>query len=64
VALNTLYWTESGAIVIIAVLGGVGSLVGPLFGAGLYLYIENIVSGFETLGPFWHLILDSCSSPP
>jgi ABC-type branched-chain amino acid transport system, permease component len=57
VALNTLYWTESGAIVIIAVLGGVGSLVGPLFGAGLYLYIENIVSGFETLGPFWHLIL-------
>ncbi|MFB6223672.1 MAG: branched-chain amino acid ABC transporter permease [Haloarcula sp.] len=57
VPLQSLYWTESGAIVIMTVLGGVGSLFGPLFGAGLYLYIENIVSGFETLGPFWHLIL-------
>ncbi|WP_280585784.1 branched-chain amino acid ABC transporter permease [Halorubrum sp. Boch-26] len=57
VPLESLYWTESGAIVIMTVLGGVGSLFGPLFGAGLYLYIENIVSGFETLGPFWHLIL-------
>jgi len=57
VPLESLYWTESGRIVIMTVLGGVGSLFGPLFGAGLYLYIENIVSGFPTLGPFWHLIL-------
>jgi branched-chain amino acid transport system permease protein len=57
VPLQSLYWTESGRVVIMTVLGGVGSLFGPLFGAGLYLYIENIVSGFPTLGPFWHLIL-------
>jgi len=57
VPLNSLYWTASGEVVIMTVLGGVGSLFGPLFGAGLYLYIENIVAGFETIGVFWHLIL-------
>ncbi|PYZ03166.1 hypothetical protein C8039_16295 [Halogeometricum sp. wsp3] len=43
-------------------LGGVGSLFGPLFGAGLYLYIENIVSGFETLGPSGTSSSALCSS--
>ncbi|WP_152042599.1 branched-chain amino acid ABC transporter permease [Salinigranum salinum] len=57
VPLQSLYWTESGEIVIMAVLGGTGSLFGPMLGAGLYLYVENIVSGFGTVGEFWHLIL-------
>ena len=57
VPLDSLYWTASGEIVIMTVLGGVGSLFGPLFGAGIYLYIEFIVSGMESIGPFWHLIL-------
>jgi branched-chain amino acid transport system permease protein len=57
VPLQSLYWTESGEIVIMAVLGGTGSLFGPMVGAGLYLYVENIVSGFGTVGEFWHLIL-------
>ncbi|WP_436927297.1 branched-chain amino acid ABC transporter permease [Halosimplex amylolyticum] len=54
---NTLNWTVSGDIVVITVLGGVGSLFGPIFGAGLYMYVANIVSGMEAIGPFWHLIL-------
>ena len=49
VPLDSLYWTSSGEVVIMAVLGGVGSLFGPLVGAGLYLYVENIVSGVQTL---------------
>jgi branched-chain amino acid transport system permease protein len=57
VPLSSLYWTESGEVVIMTVLGGTGSLFGPIIGAGLYLYVENIVSGFDTVGPFWHLIL-------
>jgi branched-chain amino acid transport system permease protein len=70
VPLHSLNWAISGEIVIMTVLGGVGSLFGPLFGAGLYLYVENIVSGMEALtvpftdialltsfGDFWHLIL-------
>lgn len=54
---NTLRWTVSGDIVVITVLGGVGSLFGAVFGAGLYMYVANIVSGMEGIGPFWHLIL-------
>lgn len=57
VPLESLYWTTSGEIVIMTVLGGTGSLFGPLLGAGLYLYVENIVSGLPVIGPFWHLIL-------
>ncbi|WP_276273086.1 branched-chain amino acid ABC transporter permease [Haloarcula litorea] len=57
VPLSSLYWTTSGEVVIMTVLGGVGSLFGPLFGAAVYLYIEFIVSGMDVVGPFWHLIL-------
>ena len=49
VPLQSLYWTTSGEVVIMAVLGGVGSLWGPIVGAGLYLYVENIISGIQTL---------------
>ncbi|MFC7045486.1 branched-chain amino acid ABC transporter permease [Halobacteriaceae archaeon GCM10025711] len=57
VPLRTLNWTQSGEIVIMTILGGTGTLFGPIFGAGAYLYVANIVSGFTTLGPYWHLIL-------
>jgi len=54
---NTLNWTVSGDIVVITVLGGVGSLFGPIFGAGLYMYVANIISGAPVVGDFWHMIL-------
>ncbi|MFC7138918.1 branched-chain amino acid ABC transporter permease [Halosimplex aquaticum] len=54
---NTLNWQVSGEIVIMTVLGGVGSLFGPIFGAGLYMYVANVVSGMPVVGDFWHLIL-------
>ena len=54
---NTLNWTVSGDIVVITVLGGVGSLFGPVFGAGLYMYVANIISGAPVIGDFWHMIL-------
>ena len=57
VPLSSLWWASSGEVVIMTVLGGVGSLFGPLLGAGVYLYIEFIVSGMPVVGPFWHLIL-------
>jgi branched-chain amino acid transport system permease protein len=60
VPLSSLYWQTSGEIVIMTVLGGVGTLFGPVFGAGLYLYVEIIVGNghpFEWLIPYWHLVL-------
>ena len=60
VPLSSLYWTTSGEVVIMTVLGGVGTLIGPLIGAGIYLWVEYIVSGgypFDWIGPYWHLVL-------
>ncbi|MEH6402092.1 MAG: branched-chain amino acid ABC transporter permease [Sneathiella sp.] len=42
-----MQWTASGEIVLMTVLGGVGTLVGPVLGAGLIKYFENIFSAFN-----------------
>ncbi|WP_316014335.1 branched-chain amino acid ABC transporter permease [Roseobacter sp. HKCCA0434] len=39
-----MFWTASGEVVLMAILGGVGTLIGPVLGAGLIKYMENIVS--------------------
>ena len=39
-----MFWTASGEIVIMSILGGVGTLIGPVLGAGLIKYLENIIS--------------------
>lgn len=57
VPIDSLWWTTSGDIVIMTVLGGTSSLFGPILGAAVYLYVENIISGAPIVGPLWHLIL-------
>ncbi len=39
-----MFWTESGAVVLMTILGGAGTLLGPILGAGLIKYFENIFS--------------------
>ena len=39
-----MQWTESGAVVLMTILGGAGTLLGPILGAGLIKYLENILS--------------------
>jgi len=39
-----MFWTESGAVVLMTILGGAGTLLGPFLGAGLIKYLENILS--------------------
>ena len=40
-------WTESGNIVLMTILGGAGTLVGPVIGAWLIKYFENIFSAIN-----------------
>ena len=54
VPVESLRWTTSGEVVIMAVIGGMGTLFGPMLGAGIVLYLENVLSG-ETAR--WMLIL-------
>lgn len=39
-----MFWTASGEVVLMTILGGVGTLIGPVLGAGFIKYFENIVS--------------------
>lgn len=42
-----MQWTASGEVVLMTILGGVGTLVGPVIGAAIIKYFENIFSGFN-----------------
>jgi ABC-type branched-subunit amino acid transport system permease subunit len=42
-----MQWTASGEVVLMTILGGVGTLVGPVIGAFLIKYLENIFSAFN-----------------
>ncbi len=39
-----MFWTASGEVVLMTILGGSGTLIGPVLGAGFIKYFENIVS--------------------
>ena len=39
-----MQWTASGEVVLMTILGGTGTLLGPLLGAGFIKYFENIFS--------------------
>ncbi len=55
VPVESLFWTTSGEVVIMSVIGGVGSLFGGPIGAALYLYIANIVQGMREVVLFTQL---------
>ena len=55
-----MQWTASGEIVLMTILGGVGTLVGPVIGAWLIKYFENILSALNDniLARFWSFLPD------
>jgi branched-chain amino acid transport system permease protein len=54
VPLSTLFWLTSGTIVMMTILGGRGTLLGPLVGAGVFLFLQNTIS---LLTPRWELFV-------
>ncbi len=42
-----MQWTASGEVVLMTILGGSGTLLGPVIGAGAIKYFENIFSSFN-----------------
>lgn len=50
-------WQRSGELLVIVILGGVGTRYGPVYGAFAFVLLESFLSGFTThwqiiLGPF------------
>ena len=49
-----MYWTRSGDLMVMVILGGMGSLFGPVIGAIVYLVLEELLSQFTE---YWAMIM-------
>src|SRR6202000_1925044 len=49
-----MYWTRSGDLMVMVILGGMGSLFGPVIGAIVYLVLEEFLS---QLTEYWAMIM-------
>jgi ABC-type branched-subunit amino acid transport system permease subunit len=56
-----MQWTASGEVVLMTILGGSGTLLGPLFGVTIIKYFENIFSAMNpsTLSEFFNFLPES-----
>nr|WP_229582944.1 branched-chain amino acid ABC transporter permease [Paracoccus sp. S-4012] len=45
-SLTDVYWTMSGEVVLMTLLGGMGTVFGPLVGAGLVVTLQNYFASF------------------
>src|SRR5476649_763062 len=50
----SMYWTRSGDLMVMVILGGMGSLFGPVLGAIVYLLLEEALS---QVTEYWALIM-------
>ncbi|CTQ62512.1 branched-chain amino acid ABC transporter permease [Roseibium album] len=60
-----MQWTASGEVVLMTILGGAGTLLGPILGAALIKYFENIFSAFneQTLHEVFSFLPDFLEYP-
>lgn len=54
VAPSFLHWINSGEVIVMTVLGGMGTLYGPMIGAGVFIGFEDILSSYIDQ---WRLVL-------
>ena len=50
---DMMHWTRSGDLIIMVLLGGMGSLLGPIVGAVVFLLLEEVLAGVTE---YWQLI--------
>lgn len=51
---DMMHWTKSGELMIMVILGGVGTLLGPLFGAAALVILETVLTSWTE---HWQLVL-------
>jgi len=51
---DMLYWTTSGEVILMSVLGGIGQFFGPFIGAGVIIILQDVV-GAKT--QYWPLMI-------
>ena len=48
---DMLHWSKSGELMIMVILGGVGTFLGPVLGAGAFLVLETFLAGWSEHWP-------------
>ncbi|ADZ70294.1 branched-chain amino acid ABC transporter permease [Polymorphum gilvum] len=48
---DMMHWTKSGELMIMVILGGVGTLFGPFLGAGVFLMLETFLASWSEHWP-------------
>lgn len=48
---------QSGEIIVMTVIGGPGTLIGPLVGAGVWTYLRQALQNIDVIAGIWKLIL-------
>jgi branched-chain amino acid transport system permease protein len=51
---QTLHWIHSGEVIVITLLGGMGTLYGPMLGAGAFIGLEEFLSRYTAQ---WRLVI-------
>ncbi|UCH75062.1 MAG: branched-chain amino acid ABC transporter permease [Rhodospirillales bacterium] len=51
---SLMHWTRSGEIMVMVILGGMGTLFGPVFGAAAFLLLEEVLSAWTE---HWMIVL-------
>jgi branched-chain amino acid transport system permease protein len=46
-----VYWTASGTVLLMVLIGGAGTLVGPVLGAAFFLLLQNALSSMTERWP-------------
>lgn len=54
VAPSMMHWSRSGEFLVIVILGGMGSLIGPILGSAAFFLLEEALSSYTE---YWHLFL-------
>jgi len=50
---NALHWTQSGTLLVMVILGGVGSVWGGALGALVFLLLQEVLAAYTQYWEFW-----------
>lgn len=50
---DMLHWTKSGEVILMSILGGISSFFGPLMGAAVILFIEDMIGKYTEFWEIW-----------
>jgi branched-chain amino acid transport system permease protein len=51
---DMFYWTTSGEVILMSILGGISQFFGPFIGAGVIILIEDVIGAHTE---YWALII-------